>query len=173
MRDAQARQRNHRDGGEAALVPVHPAVVHFPIALLPMVFVLETIGHFGQRNELRKAALWLLTIGVTAAWFAVLTGYLAQEHASQTIRDSRGLELLQLHAKMAYAAAALWSGLLLGRIYLERPDTERWRPLWLAFAFLGSLVLFFTAYLGGRMVYEFGAGVARFPAPVDLTPHRP
>jgi uncharacterized membrane protein len=151
------------------LVLIHPAAVHFPIALLPMAFLLEAVGHFAKRDELRKAAIWLLVVGVMAAWLAVLTGYLAQEYASQTVRESRGLELLQLHSKMAYFVTALWSGLLLGRIYLERPETERWRTLWLAFAFLGCLLIFFTAYLGGRMVYEFGAGVARPSlSPIDL-----
>lgn len=141
------------------MVPIHPATVHFPVALLPMAFLLELIGHLGNRSELRKAALWLLIIGVMTAWLAVLTGYLAQEHASQTVTDSRGLELLSLHANMSYFTAALWSGILLFRIYLERPDTHRWSRLFLAFALLGTLSVSFTSYLGGRMVYEFGAGV--------------
>lgn len=153
------------------MVPIHPAVVHFPIALLPMAFLLEAVGHFAKRDELRKAAIWLLVVGVVTTWLAVLTGYWEQEHASQTVRESQGLELLQLHARIAYFVAVLWSGLLLGRIYLERPEMERWRTLWLAFALLGCLFTFFMAYLGGRMVYEFGAGVARPTS--ELTPTLP
>ncbi len=144
-------------------MPVHPAIVHFPIALLPTVFLLEAVGHFTNRSELRKAALWLLVFGVMAAWLAVLTGYLSQENASQTVRNSQGLELLRFHANTAYFTATLWSGVLLLRVYLERPETERWRKLFLAFALLGTLSVFFTGYLGGRMVYQFGAGVAREP----------
>lgn len=141
------------------MVPLHPIVVHFPIALLPAALLLELVGHLGRRDEFRKVALWLLAIGVAMALISVLTGKLGEEVAEQTMGSEAGEELLHLHERVAYLTTIVWSIALLLRIYLERPGTERWRSLFFAFALLGILSLFLTGFLGGRLVYEYGAGV--------------
>lgn len=91
----------------------------------------------------------------------VLTG----RSAGQELSPSEGLrEVLDLHEILGYGV--IWAnGLLLIWMYLRH---HRWKSKELAgFVIVLGLVcglMAFSAHLGGKMVYEFGAGV------LNLTP---
>jgi len=54
----------------------HPTIVHFPIALLALVLVLETAGLSRRRAALREAAGFVLVLATLAAFAAALLGWL-------------------------------------------------------------------------------------------------
>lgn len=78
---------------EGQLMP-HPAVVHFPLALLPLALVVEVAGLlWGIRagwiraGWLRHVAVLLLVLGVLAGTVAFLTGRVASNAAGDVSAD--------------------------------------------------------------------------------------
>jgi uncharacterized membrane protein len=55
--------------------PVHPAIIHFPIALVVFSFVADWLGYFRRSDSLRAAAFWSLVAAFLGATVAVATGY--------------------------------------------------------------------------------------------------
>ena len=58
---------------------LHPLIVHFPVAMLPVAAFFTTFAHFTTNRALawtfRTPTLALLFIGTAAAWLAVYTGH--------------------------------------------------------------------------------------------------
>jgi len=135
--------------------PLHPVLVHFPLALLPIAAVAQIVRLFrpqGLSAFVVRLHLWLGTLGVAAA---VLSG-----QASIPPRlPPEALELLQLHQQLGYAALLLYSGLALWEL-ARGNRMSRWEVLlYTAVHCLGCGVLGLGAFLGGRLVYEFGVGI--------------
>lgn len=145
---------------------IHPAVVHFPIALL------LTAAAFDAACVVLRGFLWLdrtaaalLTLGGIGLGAAYLSGQRAAEAAAPVTGTAQGV--LADHADLALLT--LWAGsaaviLRLFVIWLGRDDLEvrlgifRLLALFLVFATAGLLV--FTAYHGGLLVFEHGIGVS-------------
>jgi uncharacterized membrane protein len=145
---------------------IHPAVVHFPIALL------LTAAGFDAACVVLRRFLWLdrtaaalLTIGGIGLGAAYLTGQRAAEAAAPVTGTAQGV--LADHADLALLA--LWAGsatvvLRLFVVWLGRDDLEvhlgifRLVALFLVFATAGLVV--FTAYHGGMLVFDHGIGVS-------------
>lgn len=138
-------------------MPLHPATVHFPITLL---FVVLGICLWRLAKnlapEISQLSFYLLILSELALLLAILTG----RSSGQSLVPSSGLkEVLDLHEILGYAT--IWAnGLLLIWMYLRH---QRWsRKELTGFVVALSLVcglMVFSAHLGGKMVFEFGAGM--------------
>ncbi len=147
-----------------SLPNVHPALVHFPIALLPVALLLDLLSLrlHTQREWLDRAASLLYIASAVGAIVAFWTGRFAAE----------GLPLLELHVQLhvnehsdaARAAAWLVSLVALARLAVTVRDTKfRRKVLRLslaAVALAGIALVYRTADLGGGLVYQHGVGVA-------------
>lgn len=144
----------------------HPAVVHFPVALLMAapLFILLPVVWRSQARGLSLAALLILLLGTAGAFTAVATGDAAEQLAEGAGSIDR---VLHRHEETAEAArnyfvvvtlvyAALWAAPLLLR--------QRFKPAWFAAGSVlvavacvpGMLILANAAHLGGRLVHELG-----------------
>jgi uncharacterized membrane protein len=143
------------------LHPIHPMVVHFPIALLSTSVLTDALAMGRWRHqELRVTSLSMLLIGLAGAIVAVITGSLA-EHAAE--RSGVPEQVLELHEALGFSSLWVFAGLLGLRI-AEARGWVRQRPLLsLALGLVAVIVLFAASYYGGSLVYEFGAG---------MVPHR-
>lgn len=131
--------------------PIHPALVHFPLGLL----LSSTIADLGQLaglwSEPRFAAL-LMAAGLAGGLAAMAAG----------LYDFTRLEdPVVPHALRHMAAVSLaWAGYAVA-LYLRR-DTLAGEPLpsvaSLAVAFTSAAVLVLGGWLGGELVYRYGAG---------------
>ena len=155
---------------------LHPAIVHFPIALLLVVpiFVVLALVQRRQRPGLSQAALILLLLGTVGAWVAVQTGEAAEERAE----GIPGIEeVLEEHEHGGEDARNYFTGLtllyaaivLLPAILKREPPAALYGGLnavFLVLYLLAVVSLANTASLGGRLVHEFGAlgGVPAGPA---------
>lgn len=54
--------------------PIHPMLVHFPIALLFTSVLFDLVFFFTGREEFKKGGFWLLILGWTAGLAAILSG---------------------------------------------------------------------------------------------------
>jgi uncharacterized membrane protein len=149
------------------LTTLHPATVHFPIALLLVGSLAGLLYLWWQpRPELRVLTWWLLALGWVGAGVAALTGLLAQGNLPPqapytTILNGHitsGLALIVLYATLFYR---LW--LFRNRRQPNDPadllDVPGARP-WLTLAFLvGMGLVALGGWLGGELVYTWGVNV--------------
>lgn len=125
---------------------LHPAAVHFPIALLVVGFGLALAG-----RKRADAASWLLWLGTASAWAALALGLVAENYAPHV---PPAWETLELHERLGWWTAGVATALSLWRWRWP----ERGRPLFLvAWAALVGLVLW-TGSEGGELVYTFNMG---------------
>ena len=142
----------------------HPMVVHFPIALTIIAFLLS-IAAYARRSHPVSAqlaaaghfTLWLAAIGAAAA---VLFGWLAYNSVNH---DDAGHAAMLLHRAWAVPTA-------IGLILLASWDAWKYRvnelisvPM-LFLLFLLSQAIAVTGWLGGEVVFRHGIGVLSLPS---------
>ena len=79
---------------------LHPMIVHFPIALLIVGFLFETIGLFVQKEFFSKTGFYLLILGT----IGVITAYFTGQSAGDGITEVGTLkQALETHEGAAVA----------------------------------------------------------------------
>lgn len=140
-------------------LPIHPMVVHFPIALLIVGFLVELAGRLLRRPWLGHAALLLLILGALGAVAAARTG----EAAEETVLETPAIEeVLEEHEEGGKQTMWLFLGLAALRSVLAwlKRDTAVVGWIFLVLWAGGLVLLYETAHHGGELVYKHGAGVA-------------
>lgn len=131
--------------------PLHPAVVHFPIAC----WSLATVADFASLYFGEAAWRWsagLLAVGCAVALVAMLAGMLEMAR----VPEGPALRDVYWHMGLMLTAFTLYTTrLLLGLDQLQplAPDT-----LSLALDAAGFLCLAVGGWLGGKLVYGHGIG---------------
>lgn len=157
--------------GEMLSLPnLHPALVHFPIALLPAALLLEVLGWLRKGEDwAERAAVALYALAAVAATAAYLAGRRAED--SLVGVDAIAHAALARHADAALVALGLTLLLAVGRCALALRDRRRGRgtgALTVTVGVLGGaaavLAIGVTADRGGALVYRHGLAVARSPA---------
>ena len=153
-----------------ALPNLHPALVHFPIALLPVAILFDLVVLWRRQPMLDRVAAALYALAALSAWAAVWAGEEAAESLSGLPEALRSA--VEEHSDWAhwflYAAAVV----ALARLALAWRDRRRERigslPVRLVavLAALGVCVLMAgAADRGGALVYRSGVSVMAVPAP--------
>ncbi len=145
-------------------LPLHPILVHFPIALLVTGFLIDLAGAILKRPWLTHAGLLLLVIGSIGTVAATRSGEAAEDEIVETPAIHEVLEEHEEGGKRT-----MWFFLVLTAVRGALTWWGRFTPvmrwiflvLWAA----GLALLLETAYHGGELVYRHGAGVASAPAP--------
>jgi uncharacterized membrane protein len=141
------------------LYQLHPAAVHFPIALL-------SLGAAVAAARLRKSSphwlsmgeSWLLWIGTAAAWTALGFGLLAERAAPH---KPLAWEVLADHKTLAWWTCGVFTALSALRFSATDRglDAGRWRAAQLVLWLAGFALLLATARHGGELIYDFGMGM--------------
>lgn len=144
---------------------LHPAVVHFSVALTVVgtLFWLlgESAGRWTSLRSFRVAGPVTLLLAVGASWAAVQTGFMADAEVGRDLYDPRPLKD---HENLGLAFSWLLSvavGTDLVRRWERVPrGMRRWTGLLVAVGLLAACgLLAYTAHLGAGLVYLQGAGV--------------
>jgi len=131
--------------------PLHPALVHFPVACWTLAVVADVASlRFGE-----TAWQWtsgLLATGCIMALVAALAGLL------EIVRVPEGAAMRDAYVHMAAMFLAL--ALFAWRLMLEPYDFQSIAPgtLGLTLDTAGLLVMIIGAWFGGRLVYGHGVG---------------
>ncbi|QOR37842.1 DUF2231 domain-containing protein [Billgrantia diversa] len=131
--------------------PLHPTVVHFPIACLLLVVISDAAFLYTDDPFWARCSLWLAGIGALAGWLASTLGLV------DLISLKRVRYLIQgwCHAILAVMMLSLASLNWLWR-YL---DTFPLLPWAMALSLLTAALVGLTGVLGGMLVYDHAVGV--------------
>ena len=125
--------------------PLHPMIVHFPIALYLVAVLFDFIGMFQRKATLNSATRLLYLFSWISAGVAVLTG--------TWLKESRGKLLsagaVDLHEALAIAFCIWLTGLLLIRL------RRFYRPTWkyMTLGIVGAILLALVGHTGGSMAW--------------------
>lgn len=133
------------------LQELHPALVHFPIALLPVAVGADLLGRATGSHTLLEAGRVGIALAAGSAAISAVAGLAAQQavHAEGAAHDA-----LVTHRTLNLGLVGVSTGMAVWRQGRRRPT-----PGYLALGLAAMGVMSYSAYLGGHMVYELGVGV--------------
>lgn len=149
-----------------SLPNLHPAVVHFPIALVPLALLFEVAGLLLRKQEwLERGSVTLWGLAGISSWVALQTG---ESAADGLVGVPANLEpLIGIHSDWghrAFYALIAFAVLRLG-VFLRVPERRRLlaRSLLLVPGLALLALVAQTADLGGQLVYRHGVAVHQAP----------
>lgn len=132
------------------LQEIHPAVVHLPIAFLPLSVGADLLGRVTDEPLLsfgRKA----IVVAAAGAAGAGISGLIAGEEVNV---EGESRDMLMTHRNLNFLGAVVLGCMAFWRLRHDRPTA--------AYLGVGAAVtglLGYTAYLGGKLISDFGVGV--------------
>ena len=138
---------------------MHPAVVHFPLVLVPVSLILFGAGHLADSSGIRLAGRICLWLALISAMIAVFTGSKA---VNDLPHDAAVRALLRAHRTLAFLAMFLTTALA-GWSTAHRKNRPRGIWFFLTVLAFDCVLVFQTGDLGARMVYLHGADVRMAP----------
>src|SRR5438477_11587966 len=138
--------------------PLHPLLVHVPMALWPAALLFDLLSRAGfGGNAMVRTSFFAIGLGLAVALFALPTGIvdwwgIKREKPAWKI----GLWHMLLNAVVLVLFAINFT---LRHGTYRKSEIVVGGPLMLSI--IGTLVLFVSAYLGGRLVYSYDINVAR------------
>jgi len=139
--------------------PLHPALVHFPIALSLVAVLLELVSRHRRARGLELGGAALMALAALGSVAAVVTGNAAHDEA---VVPPAAAALLARHEQVGEIAMWLLCALAAVRITLALKGWFRGSVAWiyLAAALAVAGTVGYNGYLGGKMVFEHGLGTA-------------
>ncbi len=137
---------------------IHPIVVHFPIALLITATFIGFLAVLlkNKREELKTVLYWVLLLGGISILIALFSGIY---ESGRVVHNEAIHKIMETHELLGYIVAGAFVLLTLW-VVLRKQNIQRKELTVIALLLLASSsVLIYSAFLGGKMVYEEGAGV--------------
>jgi uncharacterized membrane protein len=171
---------------------LHAALNDLPTALLLTAVLFDLMALVTRKQSFRQVSFWTIVFGAIGGAAAVISGLQAEEHIDHGEAVHR---VMGTHEQLGLITLGVFGVLALWRIVREKRMGFRERSLVLLLSLGGVGVLFATANLGGRLVFEHAAAIptrvlqaelherteahehggkaARAPAPRDSTTQPP
>ena len=137
--------------------PLHPALVHLPVGLFAISFLLDVALAAGVTDGgLARATVWTMGLGVVTALVAAVAGF---ADYTDIRRDHPAKRTATLHMVLNLVVVALFALNAWLRYRLaDGASVPKWYLL-LTLAGIGLLSV--SGYLGGRLVYADGIAIGR------------
>jgi uncharacterized membrane protein len=132
--------------------PIHPTLVHFPVALLLSAVASDAAYFFTQDPFWFRASIWLVGVGALGGWFAGLVG-LAELLLTRPIRH---LITGWNHGILAVVMLSLATFNWMIRIEGSPELVYLW-GFYMSVLTAGMILV--TSVYGGQLVYEHAVGV--------------
>lgn len=144
-------------------LPLHPGLIHFPIALAVVGALAEVAYLVIRRPWLKFFGPILLTLALVGGGAAYFSGQAAEDPAEHQGVPDKAIEAHEQACLISLGGVALAALLS----WATRPR-GRGLPLASVVAVGGAVLMLYTGHLGGRLVFLHGAGrvtAAGQPAP--------
>ncbi|NOZ48098.1 MAG: DUF2231 domain-containing protein [Chlorobi bacterium] len=152
------------------MTPLHPKLVHFPVALIiaALLFIVLAIFLKKKRELFIQLTFWNLALGALSAIVAVITGLIAENNlvhnnAIHTIMETH--QLLGIIVLSITTLLLIWLGFRIKKMKINEVY------LFAAGLLIVASIVGYTAHLGGKMVYEEGAGIIPMEKMISNQPH--
>jgi len=127
---------------------IHPILVNFTAALLPLSFLSDLLGRMLKRKSLHHAAFWIIVYAACITPFTAAAGWWWKHAAGAGLPA----KLITVHQWLGTAAVLIFIGLGVWRWRIHKQDLTP--PLsYLVSALAGVLALVYQGSLGGAMVF--------------------
>ena len=137
----------------------HPIFVHFPIALLIAVLVLDLIVIVGRRERLAACSGVVLMMAAIGGAVALVTGFMAHDAAEAMMPNAALHETFENHEHAALAATGIAVAMAAWRLALRlRMPSGGWRWAYLGLSVAAAVAIGLAGWLGGELVYVHGVG---------------
>lgn len=145
------RQRSIISRAAIAGHPLHPVMIHFPVAAL-MALVASDIGYLLSGDPFwMRASLWLAGVGAFGGWIASMAGIVDLVTVPRIRRLITGWSHAIVAVIMLSLASLNW--------LLRFNDSSAILPWGLAVSLLTAGLIAVAGLLGGQLVYEHAVGV--------------
>ena len=136
------------------LIPLHPKLVHFPIALFMTALIFETLSRCFKKNLLSQAALLIYCFA------AIFTPAVVYSGLSEQARLHLNHPVLTQHKN--FALLTMWISLVsLPILWLLHKISERiFKNFFFILLVILSVTVSLAGFYGGKMVYEYSVGVS-------------
>lgn len=150
-------------------MPLHPLVVHFPIALLLTATVIEIVNLFLKKESVSRMGTVLVVVGVLSGVVTLLTGDPAEEFAF----DSWGKGIhgtVELHSLLANISVILFGIVAVIKLFGKRFKLNKnlITTLVIVLSIAGTTTLAITGHLGGKIVYQHDQLTSNSGSTVDF-----
>ncbi|MBF0504739.1 MAG: hypothetical protein HQL14_06510 [Candidatus Omnitrophica bacterium] len=137
------------------LYPLHPKLVHFPIALIISAMGMQMLGVLFKKDSWCKGAWLMFILAVLSMPLVIFLGLLEVD------RLHLHHPVLNAHKLFAFWSAGL-SWIALPFLWFMRyKGIRNFQIIFLILLTTVSVLLGLTAHQGGKMVYEYGVGVSQ------------
>ena len=133
--------------------PLHPKLVHFPVALLVSALFLGFLNLWTKRESFYKVAMIVYIMAAFSAPAAALSGW------CEASRLHLKHPVLWAHRNFAFALTAFVL-LSLPLLWMLRGNPQRQKMIFLWICCIAVVLVTAAAYFGGAMVFEYGIGVS-------------
>jgi uncharacterized membrane protein len=144
--------------------PLHPIIVHFPIALTFILPILILVFAYMIKTKKMSHLAWLVIIGLQVATTA--SGYIAletgenEEHAVEKVLDKKYIQAHEESAEIFVGFTVLALVLSVGTYFLRTELQFVAQLVICAVTLISAYFAYNTGSLGGELVYRHGAAEA-------------
>jgi uncharacterized membrane protein len=133
-------------------IPLHPLIVHFPIALLILGSALLLLSYW--KNDLfEKATYIVLSFGFVSGIVSYMTGDSGEEYARMHL-SGFSHAAVDKHETVAMLSMVVYGALLATFVAKRFVPSKFWRALEIVLAVAGVVLIALTGHYGGQMVYN-------------------
>jgi len=135
------------------LIPVHPKLVHFPIALFTAALGFDVLSFLFKKEGLHKAAVNMYVLAALITPMVVRTGMWEAERLN--------LHHPVLDKHRMFALWTMWVSLMsLPVLWLFKQQLPKYFRILFILCLIGIVgIVSLAGHNGGRMVYEYGVGI--------------
>ncbi|VAX35536.1 hypothetical protein MNBD_UNCLBAC01-2147 [hydrothermal vent metagenome] len=136
-----------------SLIPLHPKLVHFPIALFVSALIFDLLSFITKKESLHKTALSMYVFAAFLTPVVIRTGIWEVE------RISLNHPILDKHKQ--FASYTMWLSLMSLPILwvVKKEFSKLFRPIFFLLLLGVVSCVGITGHEGGTMVYEYGVGI--------------
>ena len=144
------------------MTPLHPLLTHMPIGLLVAAACIDLVAlAMHPQSTFRHVATWLYLAGAVS----LIATYFSGRADAETMRiPGMAHSVVNEHWEWAFRTTVYMNIVSVFRLAIVRSgwliSRLRWAPV-IAAGLIGIVLLFQTAERGGRLVYQYGVGIAQ------------
>src|SRR4051812_3642115 len=139
------------------LPPIHPAIVHFPIALIVVAFFADLFGRKSAGPSVRNFGFGCLVLALGIGVVTLIAGYIDMVRLPDA---SPAHDYVHLHMYSGLILAVVLIALTFWRWRIFKSPTQHVRGSYFGLGVLLLAITLFQGWYGGEMVFSQGIGVA-------------